>query len=162
MNRRPSDPKREYTQAEQNESFIGRRVRAFGDRSREPGDGATWAVVLGSLMWTLLIICFSVAGQPRIAFFTLLFMLAWVVVMGRFGKVNVASILWGSATSDADKPPVEVVVFQSTMAVALISLIVTVIDAASGWNFGIYGIALLATIATFFVVYLRTWLQSMR
>lgn len=162
MNRKPPNTKREYTRLEENEGFIGRRMRAFGDRSREPGDGATWAVVLGSLMWTLLIICFSVAGQPRIAFFIFLLMLVWVVIMGRFGKVNVASILWGSATTDADKPPVEMVVFQSTLAVALFSLIAAVIDAASGWAFGWYGVVLLATVAVYMIVYLRSWLQPIK
>lgn len=160
-NQRP-EPRRQITDAEQNESLIGRRMRAFADRSRDPGDGPTWAAVLGSLMWTLLIICFSVSDRSLFAFVTLILMLIWVGIMAQFGKVNVTSVLWGSATSDYDRVPVEVVVFQSTLAVALISLIAIAVDAVSGWGFGWYGIALLATIALYLVVYLRSWAQPVR
>ena len=56
--------RREYTEGEQNESLISRRARAFADRSRDPGDATTWAVVLGSLMFTLLMFCLAVSGHP--------------------------------------------------------------------------------------------------
>lgn len=162
MSSKQQDPRREMSQAEQHEGFIGRRMRAFGERSREPGDAATWAVVLGAFMWTLLIVCLSVAEHLLLASISFAFTLVWVVLMGRFGKVNVASILWGSATTDTDKPPVEGVVFQLTLAVALISLIAVVVDALSGWDFGWYGVALIITVAVYLVIYLQSWLQPVR
>ena len=162
MSRKPPDPKREYTPLEQNEGFIGRRIRAFGERSRDPGDGATWAVVLGSFMWTLLVVCYSVSGQPLIALACLVLTLVWVGLMSRFGKVNVISVLWGSATTDFDRVPNQAVVFQSTLLVALISLISVAIDAIRGMAFSWYGYVLLASALVYFVVYIRSWSQPVR
>lgn len=162
MNRKQPEPRPELTEAERRESFLGRRMRAFEDRSREPGDGATWAVVLGAFMLTLLIVCLSIADQTFLAFIVFVLALVWVVVMAQFGKVNVASVLWGSTTTNAEKPPVEVVVFQSTLAVALISLIAVIIDVATGWAFSWYGVVLLVTIAIYLVIYIQSWLQSAR
>lgn len=162
MSRQNNEPRREYTEGERQESFIGRRLDAFADRSREPGDGATWAVVLGALMFTLLLICYSVAGQSMIAFIVFLFFIVWVIVMRQFGNVNVASILWGSSTSDADTPPVDVVVFQSTVALALISLGAVIVDAIRGWGFGWYGFALVAVVVVYLAIYLRVWIQPTR
>lgn len=162
MSKKPNDSSREISDSEQRESFIGRRMRAFGERSRDPGDAATWAVVLGSFMWTLLIVCLSVAEHLLLAFIAFVLTFVWVIIMGRFGKVNVASILWGSATTDADNPPVEVVVFQSTLVVALISLIAVIVDALTGWDFGWYGLALVVTIAVYIVIYIQSWLQPVR
>lgn len=162
MKKNVPERNRKYTDIEHNEGLLGRRMRAFAERSREPGDGATWAVVLGSFMWTLLIICFSVASQPLLALVTFGFSLVWIIIMARFGRVNVASILWGSATTDLEKPPVDAVVFQSTLAVALISLVSVVIDAVRGWNFGWYGFALVVTVSVYIIVYIRTWIQPAR
>lgn len=162
MNDKQPEPRPELSEAEKREGFLGRRIRAFEDRSREPGDGATWAVVLGAFMFTLLIVCLSISEQPFFAFIVFVLALVWVAVMAQFGKVNVASVLWGSATTDADKPPVEVVVFQSTLAVALISLIAVIVDVVSGWAFSWYGVILLVTIATYLVIYIRAWLQAAR
>lgn len=162
MNRKQEEPRREISESEQSEGLIARRLRAFGDRSREPGDGATWAVVLGSFMWTLLIICLSVSQHALLAFGAFVLTFVWIFIMGQFGKVNVASILWGSATTDADKPPVDAVVFQSTLAVALISLIAVVADALSGWDFGWYGVVLIVTVVVYVVIYIQSWLQPVR
>lgn len=162
MNRKSPEKDREYTPLEQNEGFIGRRIRAFGERTRDPGDGTTWAVVLGSLMWTLLVVCYSVARQPLLALGCLLLAIAWVIFLSRFGKVNVVSVLWGSSTTDFNRVPVEVVVYQSTLVVALISLVSVLVDALRGWEFGWYSIPLLATVFVFVIVYIRAWLQPVR
>lgn len=162
MRKKQEEPRREISESEQSEGLIGRRLRAFGERSREPGDGATWAVVLGSFMWTLLIISLSVGQHALLAFAAFVLTFVWIFIMGQFGKVNVASILWGSATTDAKKPPVDVVVFQSTLAVALISLIAVVVDAVRGWDFGWYGVVLVVTVAVYLVVYMQSWLQPVR
>ena len=113
-------------------------------------------------MWTFLIICLSVSQHALLAFIAFVMTLVWVIIMGQFGKVNVAAILWGSATTDADRPPVDVVVFQSTLVVALISLIAVVVDAVRGWDFGWYGVILLVTVAVYLVIYIQAWLQSAR
>lgn len=162
MSKRQPETNRNYTDREERESVLVRRYRAFADRSREPGDAATWAAVLGSFMWTMLIICLSVGEHLLSAFITFVLTFVWVWIMFRFGKVNVASILWGSATTDADKPPVEPVVFQSTLVVALISLIAVVEDAISGWDFGWFGVILTVTIIVYLVIYIRAWLQPVR
>lgn len=162
MNKKQEEPRRELSDTDKHEGLLGRRLRAFGERSRDPGDGATWAVVLGSFMWTVLIVCLSVAEQLLFAFIAFVLMLVWVGIMGQFGKVNVASILWGSATTDSDKPPVEIVVFQSTLVVALISLLAVIVDAVRGWNFGWYGLVLIVTIVVYLVVYLQSWIQPAR
>lgn len=162
MSKLENEPRREYTEGERQESFIGRRMDAFADRSREPGDGATWAVVLGALMCTLLMICYSVAGQPMVALGMLTLFAVWVMIMSRLGRVNVLSILWGSATTDADVPPNDVVVFQSTVLLALISLGAILLDAFTGWDFGWYGFILLAIVAIYLVIYLRTWILPTR
>lgn len=162
MNRKREEPRPELSEEEKREGLLSRRIRAFEERSRDPGDGATWAVVLGAFMFTLLILCLSVADQTFFAFIVFVLTLVWVVIMGQFGKVNVASVLWGSSTTDADKPPVDAVVFQSTLAVALFSLIVTVVDVFNGWRFGWYGVVLAVTIAIYLVIYIQAWLQPAR
>lgn len=162
MNKKQPAPRPELSEQEKRESFLVRRMRAFEDRSREPGDGATWAVVLGAFMFTLLIICLSVAEQAFFAFIVFVIALVWVAIMGQFGKVNVASVLWGSATTDADKPPVDAVVFRSTLAVALISLIAMIVDVINGWGFGWYGVVLAVSIAVYLGVYIQARLQPTR
>lgn len=162
MSKLNNEPRREYTEREQHQSFIGRRMQAFADRSRDPGDAATWTVVLGALICTLLMICYSVAGQSRVALGAFILSGVWILVVSRFGKVNVASILWGSATTDSDTPPVHLVIFQSTAVLALISLIAVIVDAFNGWGFGWYGFALLATVAVYLVIYIRAWVQPAR
>lgn len=162
MSKKQPEPNRNYTDREERDGLLTRRYRAFADRSREPGDAATWAVVLGSFMWTVLIVCLSVAEHLLFAAISFVLTFVWVGVMTRFGKVNVPSILWGSATSDADKPANEPVVFHSTLVVALISLIAVIADAVSGWDFGWYGFALIVVIAVYLVIYLQTWLQPVR
>lgn len=150
-----NEPQREYTEGEQHQSFIGRRMDAFADRSREPGDATTWAIVLGSLICTLLVICYAVAGQPVVAFISLLLTLAWVSIVSRIGRVNVASILWGSSTNDLDKPPNHTFIFQATTLLALISLAAVVVDAIRGWNFSWYGLILLVVVSIYLVIYLQ-------
>lgn len=159
--RQPND-QHEYTEGEQQQSFIGRRMDAFASRTREPGDAATWTTVLGALMFTLLIISYSVAEQPLMALFILGLMAIWIGVMGRFGHVNVFSILWGSATSDARILPNEFVVAQSTAIVAIIAIIGMVVDALHGWDFSWYGYALLVTVLGYLVLYIRTWVMPVR
>lgn len=155
--RNPNEPRREYTEGEQQRSFIGRRMDAFADRSREPGDAATWAVVLGALMWTLLVISYSVARQPLMAVVMFVLTLVWVIVMSRFGNVNVFSILWGAATTDASTPPNGPVIFQASALLAVLSIIAVAVDAVTGWDFGWYGIVLLITAGAYVAVYARTW-----
>jgi len=158
MSKRWSDHQPEYTEGEQQRSLISRRIEAFESRSRQPGDAATWVVVLGALMCTLLMVCYSVAGLPLMALAVFGITIIWFGIMGRLGRVNVFSILWGAATTDAKTPPNEFVVFQSTAAISLISLVAMVVDAFRGWDFTWYGYALLLTTIVFLVVYVRSWI----
>lgn len=162
MSKKQPEENREYTQGEQVGGLLSRRFRAFTTRSREPGDAATWAVVLGSFMWTMLIICLSVAEHLLTALIMFVLTFVWIGIMSRFGKVNVAAILWGSATTDADRDPVEPVVFQSTLVVALISLVAVVDDAIRGWDFGWFGVVLTITVIVYLAIYVQAWLQPTR
>jgi hypothetical protein len=71
-------------------------------------------------------------------------------------------VLWGAATTDADTPPNHLVVFRATAVVAGISLFALIIDAATGWSFGWYGVALLAAILGFGGVAYRNWIAPAR
>ncbi len=154
--------RREYTESEQSESLIARRARAFADRSRDPGDATTWAVVLGAVICTLLMFCLAVGGYPRLALASVGVTVAWIFVVSRYGHVHIASVLWGAATTDTDTPPEHVVVFRSTAAVAALSLLAVIVDAIIGWSFGWYGLGLLATIIAFVGVSYRTWIAPVR
>lgn len=149
-------PRRDYTNAEQSQSLVGRRARAFADRSREPGDSATWAIVLGALMCALLLICFSVSRATDYIWIPLLISFAWFVVVGRMGKVNIFSILWGSATTDRTTPPNDFWILQPTAALAAISLVIALVDLVRGWDYRWYGLALVLAALWFLNLYLRT------
>lgn len=154
--------RREYTESEQGESLIGRRARAFADRSRDPGDATTWAVVLGAVISTLLMFCFAAGDHPRLALASVAITVVWMFVVSRYGRVNVAAVLWGAATTDASTPPEHLVVFRATAAVAAVSLLAVIVDAATGWSFRWYSLALLAAIIAFVGVSYRTWISPAR
>lgn len=159
MSKRWSDHQPEYTEAEQQKSLISRRIEAFESRSREPGDAATWAIVLGSLMSTLLIVCYSVSDVPIMALVAFGMLAIWIVLMARFAGVNVFSILWGSATTDTKNPPNELYIFQSTIVIAGLSFLAMIVDAFTGWDFTWYGVALFIVTTAFVVLYVRSWLM---
>lgn len=154
--------RREYTEGEQSESLISRRARAFADRSRDPGDATTWAVVLGAVICTLLMFCFAAGGHPRLALASVAVTLVWIFVVTRYGRVNIASVLWGAATTDAATPPEHLVVFRTTAVLAAVSLLAIIIDAITGWSFGWYSVALLAAIIAFVGISYRTWIVPAR
>ena len=158
MSKRWSDHQPEYTEAEQQKSLISRRIEAFESRSREPGDAATWVTVLGALICTLLMVCYSVADYPLMALASFGLTVVWFAVMGRMAGVNVFSILWGSATSDAKNPPNEFWVFQSTAVLAIFAMLALIVDAFMGWNFTWYGVALFVLVVAFVILYLRSWI----
>lgn len=154
----PNEPENEYTEGEQQHSLIGRRMEAFANRSRQPGDATTWEIVLAALMCTLLIVCYSVADRPLFALGTLIILLAWITYTFVVGKVNVFSVLWGSSTTDAHLNPNHMAILRSTALIAIVSLVSVIVDAATGWGFGYYGIALLLVIIFYVGVVYRTWI----
>lgn len=153
---------REYTEGEQSDSLISRRARAFADRSRDPGDATTWAVVLGAVICTLLMFCFAAGGHPRLAMASVAVTVMWIFVVSRYGRVNVAAVLWGAATTDTETPPEHLVVFRATAALAAVSLLAIIIDALTGWSFRWYSVGLLAAILAFLGVSYRTWIAPAR
>ena len=157
MSKPPKDSRREYTETEQSHSFIARRIEAFADRSREPGDAVTWAVVLGALICTLLMICYAVADQPRIALVAGLVTIIWIIVVSRYGRVNVAAILWGGSTSDASTPPHAPIIFLATNILAIAAAVSVIVDAATGLHFGWYGAALAVAVVTHGIIAVRSW-----
>lgn len=80
--------RREILNGERDENFIERRMRAFAERSRDPGDATTWAIVLGALMCTGLIFCYAAAEQPMMAFAAFVLTIVWMGVVSRFGRVK--------------------------------------------------------------------------
>lgn len=154
----PNEPENEYTEGEQNQSLIARRMEAFASRSREPGDATTWEIVLAALMCTLLVVCYSVADRPMFALGTLIILLVWIGYTFVVGRVNVFSVLWGSSTTEAHLHPDHLAIFRSTAIIATLSLLAVVIDAFTGWGFGYYGLALIIVIILYIAVVYRTWL----
>lgn len=153
------EPDREYTEAEQQQSFLNRRYQAFADRSRDPGDAVTWAVVLGALICSLLIVCVAVADLRNLVLLTLFTTVLWVTVVSYFGRVNVAAILWGDSTSDSQRAPNPAFVHFPTLALAIVCLVAVVIDAITGWDFGWFGLALGIASFCYCVVFARSWLH---
>lgn len=146
---------REIVRGESDESFIHRRARAFADRSREPGDATTWAVVLGALICTLLMVCLSVGDRPGLAIVAFFVTVAWIVYVSHFGHVNVFSVLWGAATTDHGRQPDHLAVFRATTILAIGAAIAVVLDAVTGWSFGWYGLVLAATILAYIIMLIR-------
>ncbi|MCO5224718.1 MAG: hypothetical protein M9953_05225 [Thermomicrobiales bacterium] len=151
------EPDREYTGAEQQQSFLKRRYQAFADRSRDPGDVLTWAVVLGALICSLLIVCVAVADLRNLVLPTLFAIVLWVIVVSRFGRVNVAAILWGASTADSERVPNPAFVYFPTLALAIVCLVAVVIDAGTGWGFGWFGLALGIASFCYCVMFARSW-----
>lgn len=157
--RRPEEPKREYTAGEQQQGFLQRRYTAFADRSRDPGDALTWAIVLGAFVGTLLIVCFAIADQARLALLAFVIVLLWAVGVSYWGRVNVASILWGSSATEHNHTPRPVFIFLPTLVLVLVALIAVFVDAATGRDFSWYGLVLGAAAIGYLVLYLRTTLR---
>lgn len=158
----PNEPENEYTEGEQRQSLIGRRMDAFANRSRQPGDATTWEIVLGALMCTLLIICYSVAENPLAALLSVIVLLIWAAYSAIVGKVNVFSVLWGSSTTEAHVNPNHLAVLWSTGVLAAISALSLIVDAFTGWGFGYYGVALLLVFLVYVAVVYRTWIAPAR
>lgn len=158
MSKQRNNDKREYTEAEQSSGLVGRRLQAFAERSREPGNAVTWAIVLGALICTLLVISYSVAGQPVAALGSAAVSMIWMAVVTKYGQVNIASILWGSDVSDFSSPPVESAIFQTTTVLTLIALGGIIVSAFTGFGFGWYGVAMLVAVVTYLVIYIRAWI----
>ena len=150
--------RREIINGERDENFIERRMRAFAERSRDPGDATTWAIVLGALMCTGLIFCYAVAAQPLMAFGAFLLTIAWVGVVSRFGRVNVFAVLWGASTADSRQEPNHTVIFRANALLVAISVIAVAIDAATGFDFMWYGVALLIAVIACVILAYRVWI----
>lgn len=154
------EPEREYTDAERQRTFLHRRYQAFADRSRDPGDVITWAVVLGALICALLIVCISVADMRDLVLLPLLVTAIWIFVVSYLGRVNIAAILWGASTSDSQRVPNAVFVLLPTLVVAVIALIAVVIDAGTGWDFRWFGLVLGIASLCYCVLFARSWSRS--
>lgn len=154
------EPDREYTDAERQWGFLQRRYQAFADRSREPGDVITWAVVLGALICSLLIVCVSVASMRDLLLVPVLITAVWVFVVSYFGRVNITAILWGASTSDSQRVPNAMFVMLPTLALAMIGLVSVVIDAGTGWDFRWFGLALGIASLCYCVLFARSWSRS--
>lgn len=163
MSQRERKPtRREIINGERDENFIERRMRAFADRSRDPGDATTWAIVLGALMCTGLIFCYAVAEQPLLAFAAFVLTLVWSTVVSRFGRVNVLSVLWGSSAADSRHEPDHQVIFRANAALVAIALAALLVDAVSGWHFMWYGNALLIVVVSYLILAYRVWIAPIR
>lgn len=149
-------PEREFTDAERQRNFIQRRYQAFGDRSRDPGDAVTWAVVLGAFICALLIVCVSVADMLDLVLLPLVVTAIWIFVVSYLGRVNIAAILWGASASDSPRVPNALFVMLPTLVVALIGLVAVIIDALTGWDFRWYGVVLAGVCLVYLGVYTRS------
>lgn len=149
---------REIVRGEHDESFIERRMRAFAERSRDPGDATTWAIVLGALMCTGLIFCYAVARQPLMALASFLLTFVWIGVVSRFGRVNVFAVLWGASAADSRIEPDYSVIFRANAVLVAISLLAILVDAVTGWDFMWYSVALLAVVVAYVILAWKVWI----
>lgn len=153
----PRDPRAD--ERAEGQAFLARRVRAFADRSRQPGDAVTWAVVLGSMVGVLMLICFSVAGDTRYILYPLALFIAWYAVVSIKGRVNITSILWGSAATDSKIPADPFWVHQPTIILTIAGAIACIADAVTGWDYRWFGLALAIACVSYVMLYVRSVLQ---
>lgn len=145
----------DLTGQEERRGFLERRVKAFEDRSRKAGDGTTWAVVLGAFIGVALLMSYSIGRETSWILLPLGVFIAWFIVVSSMGKVNITSILWGSATSDQRTPPNGFWIFQPTALLAGFAMASILRNAITGYTYGWAGLILLAACLAYFVIYLR-------
>ena len=137
-------------------------MRAFADRSRDPGDATTWAIVLGALICTGLIFCYAVAEQPLMAFGAFVLTFVWIGIVSRFGRVNVFSVLWGASATDSRHDPNHLVIFRANAVLVVIALAALLIEVIAGWDFMWYGIAILVVVAAYIILAYKVWIAPIR
>lgn len=135
MDKRGMDPDRQRRAELRDE-----RMREFQTRKRGPGDLVTWAVVLGGVMCVLAFFSAAYDGNTVVGGAVTIAIIAWTLVVWVLGGVNVLSVLWGRS-ADPDLPPDRArIVMLATLALALLSIFLPILDVASSLDFGWYGL----------------------
>lgn len=116
------------------------RAREWRRRQRDPGDFITWSVVLGGLMSVLLLFCTAYAGNARLGMAVAILLVAWVLVVWVIGGVNVVAVLWGRPVGSSFAPEREPLVIGASALLAIVSLAFPLLDLASSFDFGWYGV----------------------
>lgn len=116
------------------------RYRDWQTRKRGPGDLVTWAVVLGGVMSVLAFFSAAYDGNTIIGTAITISILAWLLTVWIPGGVNVASVLWGRDASPELSPDRVRIVLIATLALALLSIFIPILDVASSLDFGWYGL----------------------
>lgn len=131
------------------------RVREWQTRRRGPGDLVTWAVVLGGVMAVLVFFSAAYDGNTVFGGAVAIAIIAWTLVVWIPGGVNVLSVLWGRS-ADQDLPPERArIVLLASLAMALLSIFLPILDVASSLDFGWYGLIAAAVGGIFLVVVAR-------
>ena len=132
------------------------RVREWQTRRRSAGDLVTWAVVLGGVMAVLAFFCAAYDGNTLFGGAVTIAILAWVLVVWVPGGVNVPSVLWGRS-ADPDLPPDRArIVMLASLALALISLSLPILDVVTSLDFGWYGVIAAAVGIIYLIVLARS------
>lgn len=137
------------------EGFVRRRIEAFENRSRQPGDAATWGVVLGAFIGIMMLVSFSIGRETRHILIPLAAVVLWWIVVSKYGRVNITSILWGSATTDQKHPPEEKWIHLPTILMTLFATGSLIRNAIMGYTYSWAGIVLLVACVVYAVIYAR-------
>lgn len=116
------------------------RVRDWQTRRRGPGDLVTWAVVLGGVMAVLVFFSAAYDGNTLFGGAVAIAIIGWVLVVWIPGGVNVAAVLWGRAAKPDLPPDRARIVLLASLAIALLSIFLPILDVASSLDFGWYGL----------------------
>lgn len=133
--RRRVDPDQERWRELQDE-----RVREWQTRRRGPGDLVTWAVVLGGVMAVFIFFSAAYDGSTVIGGAIAIAIIAWTLVVWVPGGVNVLSVFWGRASNPVISPEQTRIVLLASAVLSALAIFMPVLDLASSFDFGWYGI----------------------
>jgi len=116
------------------------RARDFRTRRRDPGDLVTWAVVLGGFLSVMLFFSAAYDGSTRLGLAVVILLLAWALVIWGMAGVNIVAILWGRSLSDTFDVSKTLLVLLATAVLAIVAASFPLLNLASVFDFGWYGI----------------------
>lgn len=116
------------------------RIREWQTRRRGPGDLVTWAVVLGGVMAVFIFFSAAYDGSTAVGGAVAIAIIAWTLAVWVPGGVNVLAVLWGRAANPVISPEQVRIVLVASAALSALAIFLPILDLASSFDFGWYGI----------------------
>lgn len=116
------------------------RVREWQTRRRGPGDLVTWAVVLGGVMAVFIFFSAAYDGSTAVGGGVAIAIIAWTLAVWIPGGVNVLSVFWGRASNPVISPEQTRIVLLASVALSALAIFMPILDIASSFDFGWYGL----------------------